>query len=98
MKKNIKKSGAFIYLNFKKKELLRLFFRGVFSDLRFSVYIRYFNYKVLGVLKLFTTRLVYFCIYSNKRHGLVNFLKVYRMTFRENAFFTKYSGIKRGSW
>lgn len=96
MKKSYKFKIFKLSKNLKKNELSQLIIKSVFSDLRFSNNIRFFFIRFL--FDNFLTKINFFCIKTNQIRGLSHFFNIFRMNFRDNALFARYSGLKKKSW
>jgi ribosomal protein S14 len=96
MKRTYKYKVYEISKKLKKKELKFYLIRAVISDLRLNVVLRF--YLNLYLENLYRLRIRYFCYSSNQFRGLIHFFNVFRMFFRDNALFARYSGIKKSSW
>lgn len=100
MKKNYQQKIVKEVKSYTENELDILITRSIFSELRFSSYLRfYFLYRLnkFGVNRNLN-RVNYFCPKTKQMKGIVKFFNIYRMPFRENVSFARYSGIKRSSW
>lgn len=96
MKRTYKYKVYSVSKTLKKKELRFYFYKAVFGDLRLpSVYRFYINFFIRDLRRL---RVRYFCYSTSQFRGLVHFFNVFRMFFRDNALFARYSGIKKSSW
>jgi ribosomal protein S14 len=81
---------------YKKYELYWLLNKGIISDLRLVNIYRYFFF--FFIKQSYITKINYFCINTNQLRGLVHFFNTFRMNFRDNALFARYSGIKKKTW
>jgi ribosomal protein S14 len=96
MKRTYKYNVYKISKELKNKELKFYLVRAIMSDLRLNVVLRfYLNFFLEDLYRL---RIRYFCYSSSQFRGLVHFFNVFRMFFRDNALFARYSGIKKSSW
>lgn len=80
----------------KKNELNLLCIKAISCDLRLVNVIRFFFFKFMFDLK--RTKINYFCVETNQIRGSVPFFNTFRMNFRDNALFARYSGVKKKSW
>ena len=80
----------------KSQELNILIIKMMLSDLRLSNSLRFYFSRFLFSSNI--SKIRYYCVKTYKTRGLVHFFNVFRMFFRENALFARYSGIKKKSW
>jgi len=81
---------------FKKYELMWRMNKSFVSDLRLVNINRFFFF--FFIKQSYYTKINYFCMQTNQMRGLVHFFNIFRMNFRDNALFARYSGIKKKTW
>lgn len=85
--------------NFTKFEALNLFARGIFSDLRFDIFVRFIIYKkFIFNNKDSKSSFNYFCLITKRTRGIIRVFRLSRILTRELAFNGNLPGIRKSSW
>lgn len=82
-----------------KYELLFYIAKGIFSDLRCSLIIRFFFFKFYISLYFYSyVKFSRYCLYSLKKNSILLFFHLNRLIIKKFISFGFWSGIRKSSW
>ena len=77
-------------------ELVRLYGRVFYSDLRLNILMRFYFYFSFLIKDYYLTKINLFCFFTFKTKSIVKPFNVSRMLFRMQCSFGLLSGIRKG--